>query len=127
MPKPILFFDGQCPLCRREIAHYQRLDGAQRVDWQDIFSDTCPLSQYGLDRVQAMQVIHAVNSAGQLCKGLDAFMIIWRELPYYRHLARLIEMLHLSRPVNAIYHRFARRRFQARCKDGCQLPPSQHP
>jgi len=36
--RPILFYDGQCPLCRKEIAHYQRLDRQQRVDWQDLFA-----------------------------------------------------------------------------------------
>lgn len=28
-----VFFDGGCPMCRREIAHYQRLDAAGRIRW----------------------------------------------------------------------------------------------
>ena len=34
--RPILFYDGGCPLCRREIAHYRRLDRAGQIHWLDI-------------------------------------------------------------------------------------------
>lgn len=86
--RPILFYDGQCPLCRKEIAHYQRLDRQQRVDWQDLFTPESNPEHYGLDRIQAMRVIHAVDRQGQLQTGVHAFMVIWRELPYYRHRQR---------------------------------------
>ena len=62
--RPILFYDGQCPLCLKEIAHYQRLDRDRRIDWRDLFAaDTHP-EHYGLDRIEAMQVIHAVDPQG---------------------------------------------------------------
>src|SRR5690554_5732240 len=77
--RPILFYDGQCPLCRKEIAHYQRLDRQQRVDWQDLFVPESSPEHYGLDRIQAMRVIHAVDRQGQLQTGVHAFMLIWRE------------------------------------------------
>lgn len=121
--RPILFYDGQCPLCRKEIAHYQRLDRRQRVDWQDLFIPESSPERYGLDRIQAMRVIHAVDRQGQLQTGVHAFMVIWRELPYYRHLASVIDRLRLTRPLDWAYHRFAVWRFRSRCKQGCKLPP----
>jgi len=33
---PMIFFDGECPPCRREIAHYRRLQGAELIEWVDI-------------------------------------------------------------------------------------------
>ena len=29
--RPMVFYDGGCPLCRREIAHYRRIDSAERL------------------------------------------------------------------------------------------------
>ena len=40
-----VYFDGGCPLCRSEIAHYRKLDAAGRVDFVDLSSpaaDTGP-------------------------------------------------------------------------------------
>lgn len=28
-----VFYDGSCPLCSREIAHYRRLRGAESLKW----------------------------------------------------------------------------------------------
>lgn len=122
MPKPVLFYDGQCPLCRREIAHYQRLDSDQRVDWQDLFSEQCSLDQYSLNPVEAMKVIHAVDHDGNVQPGVYAFMTIWQELPYYRRLAWLLKRLHLVGLLDRAYHRFARWRFRRRCDQGCKIP-----
>ena len=36
MNRPVVFYDGGCPLCRREIAHYQRIDRERRIQWTDI-------------------------------------------------------------------------------------------
>lgn len=123
MNKPVLFYDGQCPLCRREIDHYRRIDRHQRVDWQDLFSSECTLDRYGINAVDAMRVIHAVDATGSVQQGVHAFMVIWQELPYYRRLAGFIKTFRLVRLLDCAYHRFARWRFRKRCDQGCKLPP----
>lgn len=120
--RPILFFDGQCPLCRKEIKHYQRIDHARRIDWQDLFDPHTDVSQHGITHEAAMKVIHAVSQDGQVLKGVAAFMLIWRELPGYRHLARIISTLHVETLLDRLYHAFARRRYRSRCRSGhCSL------
>ncbi len=32
----MVYYDGQCPVCRREIALYRRLDTAGAVAWRDL-------------------------------------------------------------------------------------------
>ena len=123
LAKPILFYDGQCPLCRREIDHYRKVDKQSRIDWQDIFASDTTLAQYQLSHTDAMKVIHAVDNAGNLKSGAHAFVVVWQELPGYRHLATVLKKLHLVGLVNRAYLVFARLRFRSRCKQGCELPP----
>lgn len=121
MNRPILFYDGGCPLCRKEIAHYQRLDRSAAIDWVDLSTQSERLEPWGLSYAKAMRLIHAVDSAGTLCVGVDAFVLVWRELPYYRHLASLVTGLRLVPLLNWAYYRFANWRFRRRCRDGVCL------
>lgn len=41
VPRPMrlsVFYDGDCPLCQREIAFYRRRSGAERIRWIDVAS-----------------------------------------------------------------------------------------
>lgn len=117
-----MFYDGSCPLCRREVAHYRRLDRDGRVRWLDIAADPEPLVEHSLTRREAMQRLHALDPAGRLVSGAWAFATIWAELPGYRWLARLVRALHLLPAIDWGYRHFARWRFRRRCEDGqCDL------
>ena len=117
-----MFYDGSCPLCRREVAHYRRLDRAGRVNWLDIAADPAPLAEHGLTRTEAMQRLHALDREGRLVSGAWAFAAIWAELPAYRWLARLVRGLRLLPLIDWAYRHFARWRFRRRCEDGhCRL------
>lgn len=117
MRKPILFFDGSCPLCRREIHHYRQLDKNRAINWLDIANKPAELAEHNLSSSQAMRFIHGVDAEGTLVRGLEAFMMVWRELPYYRRLATVIEILRLQPLLNLAYERFANWRFKRRCPD----------
>ena len=116
--RPVIFYDGGCPLCRREIAHYQRLDRAGAIEWVDLWSAPERLRRAGLDTRQAMARLHVIDSDGRLLTGVPGFVAIWRWLPYYRHLARVVTGLHLLRPLDWAYSRFADWRFRSRCQSG---------
>lgn len=115
--RPVVFFDGGCPMCRREIAFYQRLDREHRVEWRDL-EDPESLSGVALDRVSAMKRFHILDEHGQLRSGADAFAEVWTYLPYWRWLARLVRGLYLVPLLEWAYRIWAERRFKKRCKDG---------
>lgn len=84
-----VFYDGACPLCRREIAFYRRLDRAEAIRWRDVGQAEGELRACGLTRAQALSVIHAQRPDGGFAKGADAFVEIWKRLPGFRRVAPL--------------------------------------
>ncbi len=89
-PDPALsvYFDGGCPLCRAEIAAYQRLQGADRLRWLNLESCSADELGPGLDRQAALKRMHVRRPDGQLIDGAAAFVEIWSVLPAWAWLAR---------------------------------------
>lgn len=115
MNKPKVFFDGSCPLCRKEIGHYQRLDQRQQIDWLDLHSAEEQLTAHQITHKAAMQRLHAIDQHSQIQSGVAAFMLIWDNLPRYHYLAKLIRVLRLENLLEKAYCRFALWRFNRRC------------
>ncbi|TNF02839.1 MAG: DUF393 domain-containing protein, partial [Gammaproteobacteria bacterium] len=109
------FYDGACLICQKEIRHYQKLQSLKPIHWLDI-SEPCPmLEAYGIDTEEAMKRFHVINDLGQVTKGAEAFLTLWRELPGYRHLAKAVTTLHLQGIIEWGYRRFAKRRYRQAC------------
>ena len=111
-PEVALFWDGACPLCRREIAYYKWLDAERRVDWVDI-SDSVQAERLpqGVAVEAALAKIHGVDRAGALLVGVPAFLAVWDVLPYWRVLPPLLRRLPLALPlVDSAYGWWAKRR-----------------
>ncbi|MFP5357339.1 MAG: thiol-disulfide oxidoreductase DCC family protein [Gammaproteobacteria bacterium] len=124
-PQLTVWFDGSCPLCRREIAHYRRLDPpGSGLRWQDLTAPDAPWAAHGLDHESAMRRLHVLDDAGGRYLGVPAFVQIWLRLPAYRWLARLLQALRLTTPLDRLYARFADWRYQRRCRDGLCTPPA---
>lgn len=83
MSELIVWHDGSCPLCRREIALMRRLDrrGAIRfVDAASADDAACPV-----DRADLLARFHA-REDGVLLSGAAAFAAMWRQIPALRPL-----------------------------------------
>jgi len=80
-----VWFDGACPLCRREIAFMRRLDRRGRIDFVDVASEdsVCPLN-----RDELLARFHASEN-GHIVDGAEAFAAMWRAIPVLRPLGLL--------------------------------------
>ena len=88
-PALTVYYDGGCPICRREIATYRRAAGAERLDWVDLSSaDRAALGE-GLSVERAMARMHVRDADGRLIDGAAAFASLWSVLPRTRLLGRL--------------------------------------
>ncbi len=121
-PKPVVFFDGGCPMCRREIDHYRRLRGADRLEWIDISRDDAGLARHGLHRSIAMARFHVLDRRGVWQTGAWGFAEMWSHLPTYRWLARIVRTLRLLPLIDRAYVGFAAWRLRRRCNaDTCEV------
>ncbi|WP_461516123.1 thiol-disulfide oxidoreductase DCC family protein [Porticoccus sp.] len=111
----IVFYDGSCPLCRREINHYMKIARDNLIHWVDISRDDSQLRQFNLSTDEAMRRFHVVDQMGNVAIGVAAFLIMWQTLPGYRHLAHIIRFLHLTPLLELCYEWFAKRRYRRAC------------
>jgi predicted DCC family thiol-disulfide oxidoreductase YuxK len=117
-PGATVFYDGACPLCAREIAHYRRLRGADRLNWVDISEDHSLLDRYGLNLETAMARLHVLDAAGNWQTGAWGFAEIWSQLPAYRWLAVILRRSRALPLLDRAYAAFARWRLRRSCEDG---------
>ncbi len=91
-PQVTVWFDGACPLCRREIALMRRLDRRGAVAFVEVGGlETCPV-----DRAALLARFHAQEIDGPMLSGAAAFAAMWRVIPGLRtlgHVARIPAIL----------------------------------
>jgi predicted DCC family thiol-disulfide oxidoreductase YuxK len=101
-----ILYTGTCPICSREIAHYQRL--AARTGAALAFDDlnAVDLAPWGVTADQARRRLHAHDGARRL-DGLAAFLALWTRLPGWRWLARLTGLPGIRQAAGWGYERIA--------------------
>ena len=123
--KPLVFYDGGCSLCSKEIEHYKRLDSDFGISWIDINRDQALLNALGVSGNQAMRQLHVLDGNGVLRTGVYAFLAIWAELPYYRTLAKVVRTARLAPIIERGYQRFATWRYDRRSSQTCSMTVGQ--
>ncbi|HEX5655666.1 MAG TPA: DUF393 domain-containing protein [Polyangiales bacterium] len=68
-----LLFDGECPLCVREVRMMEKLNRKGRLVLEDIAAPDFDASRYGRTFEQLMGSIHGVLPDGQLVTGMEVF------------------------------------------------------
>ncbi|MCL6250765.1 DUF393 domain-containing protein [Altererythrobacter sp. KTW20L] len=101
----VVWHDGNCPLCRREIALMRRLDrnGAILfIDAVDAADESCPIRREDL-----LARFHA-QEHGVLLSGAAAFAAMWRAIPLLRPLGLAARWRPVLRAMEWLYLRFLR-------------------
>jgi predicted DCC family thiol-disulfide oxidoreductase YuxK len=115
--RPVVLFDGGCPMCSREIAHYRRRRGADRIDWIDIATADALQARYGVSPDDAMARFHVRDPRGCWQTGAWGFVELWSHLATYRWLAGAMRSLRLTGILDFAYTGFARWRLRRRCDE----------
>ncbi len=82
----LVWFDGACPLCRREIAWVCRLDRRGAIAFVDVsWAAAQDDAACAVDRSALLARFHALED-GRVVSGADAFAAMWRAVPLLRPL-----------------------------------------
>ena len=84
--KTEVYFDGACPLCKREISLYKRLDKAEAINWVDVSTQRPELS--GMDKNVLLKRFHIKKNNGRIYSGAKAFFELWSEIPGWKWLGK---------------------------------------
>ena len=117
-----VFFDGECPLCRREIDMLRRRDQSKKIRFEDISSPEFDPTSLGVSFDSLMAEIHGRTSDGTIIKGVEVFRLLYEAVGFKR-LVKLSRLPGISHAMNLGYWLFAKNRLRltGRCTDSCRL------
>jgi predicted DCC family thiol-disulfide oxidoreductase YuxK len=104
MAEVLVWYDGGCPLCRREIALMRRLDRRGAIVFVDVATPdaACPI-----DRTELLARFHA-REGDLLLSGAAAFAAMWRAIPLLRPLGLAARHPAVLRLLERLYRGFLR-------------------
>ena len=128
--RSVIFLDGNCPFCRREVTWLMRRDRAGRLGVVDIAAPDFDAAWWGLTQDAVEARFHTMTADGRMLDGVAAF----------RHVYGAVGLGWLAAPTgwpvlrpifDGLYRIFARYRVPLgnligrRCDDGaCDVPDS---
>jgi len=122
-----VFYDGDCPLCMREIRMLMRKDRASRIVFTDIAAPTFDATSVGTTYADLMTRIRGRLPDGSWIEGVEVFRQLYAAIGF-RWLVAITRVPGLSHLLSLGYRAFAanRLRLTGRCgPDGCALPKRQ--
>ena len=103
MTKTKTLYNAECPVCNFEISHYARYADARALplDFEDL--NTVDLTRWGVTKDAAMRRLYVLHDA-QMYSGIPAFLILWRQMPRYRIVAKIVGLPVIKQISVAIYN-----------------------
>ncbi|MGB7334776.1 MAG: DUF393 domain-containing protein [Salaquimonas sp.] len=119
-PNIEVFYDGECPICRWEIAFYSKRDKTGKIRWTDIISlcaHDLPSDKTASDLLGKFHVRDLPAQANdQWHIGVDAFARIWHELPVFKRFSFVFAVPGLRQLAEFAYRLFLKWQAKDRAK-----------
>ena len=105
-----LLYDGECPICKREICILQKKDSQTKIKFIDISSkEFSPFENNNIDYNTAMSQIHAIDGKGNLLVGIPAFAAVYARSQLLV-ISTLLRIPFIKRILKPLYTLFAKNR-----------------
>jgi len=111
-PYPLtVYFDGECPICRREIDLMKMFNRKRHLQFIDFSNSSYKSADHGLKQCDLARVIHACWSDGTLITGVEVFRETW-EAVGLGFLARFSRLSMINKLLVTVYAWFAKNRLR---------------
>ena len=114
-----VFYDDKCSLCSREINFYKKISKNSDFKWLCISSSSKDLNLANVSQVDSLMYLHVKDCKGDIHIGVDAFVMIWSKLPYFKYLNYIILLPGIYQLTSYLYKKFAKYRFKK--LEHCQI------
>ena len=113
-----VFYDGDCPLCMREIAMLQRKDRGHRIRFSNIASADFDAGSVGIPWAKLMDRIHGRLPDGTLIEGVEVFRRLYAAVGF-GPLVAATRLPGITQLLDLSYRLFAENRLKltGRCND----------
>lgn len=97
-----VLYNAECPVCSFEINHYAAYSEkrALPIRFEDLNADD--LSDWGLTSDEAARRLYVMKD-GALVSGIPAFLLLWKDMPRYRLLARIVGLPGIRHAASIVY------------------------
>ena len=114
-----VFYDGDCPLCIREINMLRNMDKHRRIKFTDISSSEFDITCVNLTMQMLMDRIHGRLPDGTLIEGVEVFRQLYSAVGF-TWIVKLTRIPGISHLLDWGYRIFAKNRLKwtGRCADG---------
>jgi predicted DCC family thiol-disulfide oxidoreductase YuxK len=110
--KIVVFYDGACPGCIKDMHWYQARQRADdnNVVWFDITGQEMMLHELQIDPFAAMLELHVLNQQGQVVSEIPAYQLLLNRLPGWSWIGTLIGLPGIRPILGMLYRRWVKRR-----------------
>jgi predicted DCC family thiol-disulfide oxidoreductase YuxK len=118
-----VFYDGECPLCLREIRMLGRRDRRRRIRFTDIAAEGFDAAKVGVSWQALMDRIHGRLPDGTLVEGVEVFRRLYSAVGF-GPLVAITRLPGIAQLLDVVNHALAEKRLRltGRCVDGaCEI------
>jgi len=85
-----VYFNNSCKICKTEIDLYKK-ENIEEIDWIDITNNNSAELETSKDKKQLLRRLH-VKDGDKIIEGAAAFLVVWKKIPKYRILYRILKL-----------------------------------
>ena len=85
-----VYFNNSCKICKTEIDLYKK-ENIEEIDWIDITNNDSAELETSKDKKQLLRRLH-VKDGDKIIQGAAAFLVVWKKIPKYRILYRILKL-----------------------------------
>ncbi len=125
LPSVEVFYDGDCPLCSREVAFLRARAHRGEIKFTDITAIGFDPGPLGLTQAEMMSEIRGRARDGQLISGVEVFRQMYAAVGF-TSLIKLSRLAPIDWILRVAYQAFARNRLKltGRCDAACSAAPN---